>query len=108
MKPSVSVCMKPMYRDIGHTISAGENELIAAWFNQQRAILLAIQRQPAGLWNLDLKHASDRFQDKRSCIPKLRGWNRKRILPSWSVPMMVGGLPDFAPHLGMSSCWPTR
>jgi hypothetical protein len=60
MKPSVSVCMKPMYRDIGHAISAGENELIAAWFNQQRAILLAIQRQPAGLWNLDLKHASDR------------------------------------------------
>ena len=33
-------------RDIGHAISAGENELIAGWFNKQRAIILAIQRQP--------------------------------------------------------------
>ena len=33
-------------RDIGHAISAGENELIAGWYNRQRAILLAIQRQP--------------------------------------------------------------
>jgi len=33
-------------RDIGRAISAGENELIAGWFNQKRAIILAIQRQP--------------------------------------------------------------
>jgi hydrophobe/amphiphile efflux-1 (HAE1) family protein len=33
-------------RDIGRAISAGENELIAGWFNQDRAIILAIQRQP--------------------------------------------------------------
>src|ERR1700756_5789466 len=33
-------------RDIGRAISAGENELISAWFNQKRAIILAIQRQP--------------------------------------------------------------
>ncbi len=33
-------------RDIGHAISAGENELVAGWFNQKRAIILAIQRQP--------------------------------------------------------------
>jgi hydrophobe/amphiphile efflux-1 (HAE1) family protein len=33
-------------RDIGRAISAGENELIAGWFNQERAIILAIQRQP--------------------------------------------------------------
>jgi hydrophobe/amphiphile efflux-1 (HAE1) family protein len=33
-------------RDIGHAISAGENELISAWYNTQHAILLAIQRQP--------------------------------------------------------------
>ena len=33
-------------RDIGHAISAGENELIAGWYNKQRAILLSIQRQP--------------------------------------------------------------
>jgi HAE1 family hydrophobic/amphiphilic exporter-1 len=33
-------------RDIGSVISAGENELISGWFNNQRAIILAIQRQP--------------------------------------------------------------
>jgi hydrophobe/amphiphile efflux-1 (HAE1) family protein len=33
-------------RDIGHVISAGENELISGWFNTDRAIILAIQRQP--------------------------------------------------------------
>jgi hydrophobe/amphiphile efflux-1 (HAE1) family protein len=33
-------------RDIGRAISAGENELIAGWFDQKRAIILAIQRQP--------------------------------------------------------------
>jgi HAE1 family hydrophobic/amphiphilic exporter-1 len=33
-------------RDVGRAISAPENELIAGWYNQQRAIILAIQRQP--------------------------------------------------------------
>src|SRR6202011_751392 len=33
-------------RDVGRAISAPENDLIAGWFNQQRAILLVIQRQP--------------------------------------------------------------
>jgi hydrophobe/amphiphile efflux-1 (HAE1) family protein len=33
-------------RDVGRTISAPENDLIAAWYNQKRAIMLAIQRQP--------------------------------------------------------------
>jgi hydrophobe/amphiphile efflux-1 (HAE1) family protein len=33
-------------RDIGRAISAPENDLIAGWFNQQRAIILVIQRQP--------------------------------------------------------------
>jgi hydrophobe/amphiphile efflux-1 (HAE1) family protein len=33
-------------RDIGRAISAGENELIAGWYNQQRAIIVAVQRQP--------------------------------------------------------------
>ena len=33
-------------RDIGHAVSAGENELISAWYNNRHAILLAIQRQP--------------------------------------------------------------
>ena len=33
-------------RDVGRAISAPENDLIAGWFNQQRAIILAVQRQP--------------------------------------------------------------
>jgi hydrophobe/amphiphile efflux-1 (HAE1) family protein len=33
-------------RDVGRAISAPENDLIAAWYNQKRAIMLAIQRQP--------------------------------------------------------------
>src|SRR6201984_543771 len=33
-------------RDIGRAISAGQNELIARWENNKRAIILAIQRQP--------------------------------------------------------------
>ncbi|HEY1945199.1 MAG TPA: efflux RND transporter permease subunit [Roseiarcus sp.] len=37
----------PVYvRDIGHAVSAGENELISGWFNKKRAIILAIQREP--------------------------------------------------------------
>ncbi|MGA2994827.1 efflux RND transporter permease subunit [Bradyrhizobium sp.] len=33
-------------RDVGRAISAPENDLIAAWYNNQRAIMLAVQRQP--------------------------------------------------------------
>ncbi len=33
-------------RDVGHAISAPENDLIAGWYNQNRAIILAVQREP--------------------------------------------------------------
>ena len=33
-------------RDIGKAIDAPENDLIAGWYNHQRAIILAVQRQP--------------------------------------------------------------
>jgi hydrophobe/amphiphile efflux-1 (HAE1) family protein len=33
-------------RDVGRAVSAPENDLIAGWYNQHRAVLLAIQRQP--------------------------------------------------------------
>jgi hydrophobe/amphiphile efflux-1 (HAE1) family protein len=37
----------PVYiHDIGRVISAGQNLLIAGWYNNQRAVILAIQRQP--------------------------------------------------------------
>ena len=33
-------------RDVGRAVSAPENNLVAGWFNQNRAIILGIQRQP--------------------------------------------------------------
>jgi hydrophobe/amphiphile efflux-1 (HAE1) family protein len=33
-------------RDIGQAVSGPENNLLAGWMNQQRAIILAVQRQP--------------------------------------------------------------
>src|SRR5580658_1518969 len=33
-------------RDVGRAINAGQNELIAGWENNKRAIIMAIQRQP--------------------------------------------------------------
>lgn len=33
-------------RDIGGAISAGENDLIAGWYNSHRAVILSVQRQP--------------------------------------------------------------
>jgi hydrophobe/amphiphile efflux-1 (HAE1) family protein len=33
-------------RDVGRAVSAPENDLIAGWYNNQRAIVLPIQRQP--------------------------------------------------------------
>jgi hydrophobe/amphiphile efflux-1 (HAE1) family protein len=33
-------------KDIGRAISAPENDLIAGWYDKQRAVILAIQRQP--------------------------------------------------------------
>ena len=33
-------------RDVGRAISAGQNELIAGWENNKRAIIMAVQRQP--------------------------------------------------------------
>ena len=32
--------------DVGHAVSAPENDLVAGWFDQHRAIILGIQRQP--------------------------------------------------------------
>jgi hydrophobe/amphiphile efflux-1 (HAE1) family protein len=33
-------------RDVGKAIDAPENDLIAGWYNHQRAIIMAVQRQP--------------------------------------------------------------
>jgi hydrophobe/amphiphile efflux-1 (HAE1) family protein len=33
-------------RDVGRAVSAPENDLIAGWYNQKRAVIMAIQRQP--------------------------------------------------------------
>src|SRR5260370_13787266 len=34
-------------RDVGRAVSAPENDLIAGWYNQKRAVILAIHRQTA-------------------------------------------------------------
>jgi HAE1 family hydrophobic/amphiphilic exporter-1 len=34
------------YKDLGHVINSVENDKIAGWFNNTRAVVLAIQRQP--------------------------------------------------------------
>jgi HAE1 family hydrophobic/amphiphilic exporter-1 len=33
-------------KDVGNALNGPENDLLAAWYNRQRAILLAVQRQP--------------------------------------------------------------
>ena len=33
-------------RDVGHAISGPENDLLAGWYNNKRAIILAVQREP--------------------------------------------------------------
>jgi len=33
-------------RDVGHAVSGPENDLLAGWMNNQRAVLLAVQREP--------------------------------------------------------------
>src|SRR6201988_2091121 len=52
-------------RDIGRAISAGQNELIAGWENNKRAIILAIQRQPGA-------NVIETVQRIRKLLPELQ------------------------------------
>jgi HAE1 family hydrophobic/amphiphilic exporter-1 len=56
-------------RDIGHAISAPENDLIAGWFNNKRAIILAIQRQPGANVIQTVQHIKDMMPTLQASIP---------------------------------------
>jgi hydrophobe/amphiphile efflux-1 (HAE1) family protein len=52
-------------RDIGDVIEAPENNLLAGWFNKQRAIILGVQRQPGA----NVINTVDRI---KSLLPQLQ------------------------------------
>ena len=52
-------------RDIGNVIEAPENNLLAGWFNKQRAIILGVQRQPGA----NVINTVDRI---KSLLPQLQ------------------------------------
>jgi hydrophobe/amphiphile efflux-1 (HAE1) family protein len=52
-------------RDIGQAIEGPENDLIAGWYNKQRAIILAVQRQP----NANVIETVDRI---KALLPQLQ------------------------------------
>src|SRR5713101_5224569 len=54
-------------RDIGQAVSAPENDLLAGWRNQQRAIILAIQRQPGA-------NVIDTVDRVLTMLPQLEAW----------------------------------
>jgi HAE1 family hydrophobic/amphiphilic exporter-1 len=56
-------------RDIGRAISAPENDLIAGWYNNQRAILLAVQRQPGANVVQTVQRIKDMMPVLQASIP---------------------------------------
>jgi hydrophobe/amphiphile efflux-1 (HAE1) family protein len=56
-------------RDIGRAISAGQNELIAGWENNKRAIILAIQRQPGANVIETVQRIKDMMPVLKASIP---------------------------------------
>ncbi|WP_407181265.1 efflux RND transporter permease subunit [Bradyrhizobium sp. STM 3562] len=56
-------------RDIGRVISAPENHLIAGWYNNQRAIILAIQRQPGANVIQTVQRIRDMMPALQASIP---------------------------------------
>jgi HAE1 family hydrophobic/amphiphilic exporter-1 len=56
-------------RDIGRAVSAPENDLIAGWYNNQRAILLAVQRQPGANVVQTVQRIKDMMPVLQASIP---------------------------------------
>jgi hydrophobe/amphiphile efflux-1 (HAE1) family protein len=56
-------------RDIGRAISAPENDLIAGWYNNQRAVILAIQRQPGANVIQTVQRIKDMMPALQASIP---------------------------------------
>ena len=57
-------------RDIGRAISAGENELIAAWFDQKRGIFWPVQRQPGANVIATVDRVKAMLPQLQASIPK--------------------------------------
>ena len=56
-------------RDIGRAISAPENDLIAGWYNNQRAVILAVQRQPGANVIQTVQRIKDMMPVLQASIP---------------------------------------
>jgi multidrug efflux pump subunit AcrB len=56
-------------RDVGRTISAGQNELIAGWENNKRAVTLAIYRQPGANVIETVQRINDMMPVLKASIP---------------------------------------
>jgi HAE1 family hydrophobic/amphiphilic exporter-1 len=56
-------------RDIGRAISAPENDLIAGWYNNHRAVILAIQRQPGANVIETVQRIKDMMPALQASIP---------------------------------------
>jgi hydrophobe/amphiphile efflux-1 (HAE1) family protein len=56
-------------RDIGRAISAPENDLIAGWYNHQRAVILAVQRQPGANVIETVQRIKDMMPTLQASIP---------------------------------------
>jgi multidrug efflux pump subunit AcrB len=56
-------------RDIGRAISAPENDLIAGWYNNKRAIILAVQRQPGANVIETVQRIKDMMPTLQASIP---------------------------------------
>ena len=56
-------------RDIGRAISAPENDLIAGWYNNQRAVILAVQRQPGANVIETVQRIKDMMPALQASIP---------------------------------------
>jgi len=83
-------------RDVGRAISAPENDLIAGWYNQQRAIILTIQRQPGA----NVIETVDRV---KAMLPVLQA---SIPPPSRSIPFPIGPKPSAprSPTLQFTCC----
>jgi hydrophobe/amphiphile efflux-1 (HAE1) family protein len=57
-------------KDIGAAINAPENDLLAGWFNQQRAVILAIQRQPGANVIATVDRVKAMLPQLQAAIPK--------------------------------------
>jgi len=57
-------------KDIGTAINGPENDLLAGWFNQQRAVILAIQRQPGANVIATVDRVKAMLPQLQAAIPK--------------------------------------